>query len=83
MAVNDKRVLGEMVENLEAVSHFITRYAILEELYLQRDSAARDKLEDSVVLLYAEILTFLAKARRFFQRPAKSNTSIRSLQLSS
>jgi hypothetical protein len=83
MAVNDRRVLGEMVENLEAVSHLITRYAILEELYLQRDSAARDKLEDLVVLLYAEILIFLAKARKFFQRPAKSKKFIRSLQFSS
>lgn len=72
IAVNDKRALGEMIENLEAVSHLITRYAILEELYLQRNSAARDKLEDMVVRLYAEILTFLASARKYFQSSAKS-----------
>ena len=66
MAVNDRRVFGEMIENLEAVSHVITRYAILEELYLQQNSTARKKLEEMVVHLYAEILTFLAKARKFF-----------------
>lgn len=78
MAVNDKTAFGEMIESLEAVSHLITRYAILEELYLQRSSAARDKLEDMVVRLYAEILTFLAKARKYFQSSAKGEKSISS-----
>jgi len=78
VAVNDKRALGEIVENLEAVSHLITRYAILEELYLQRNSAARDKLEDMVVRLYAEILTFLGNAKKYFHSSAKSKKSIRS-----
>ena len=77
MAVNDKRAFGEMIENLEAVAHLITRYAILEELYLQRYSTARDKLEDIVVCLYAEILTFLARCRKYFQSSAKSKKTIR------
>ena len=72
MAVNDKRAFGETIENLEAVSNLITRYAILEALYLQRESEASDKLEDMIIRLYAEILTFLAKARKFFQSSAKS-----------
>ena len=83
MAVNDKRVFGEMIENLEAVSHLITRYAMLEELYLQRNSAARNKLEEMVVHLYAEILTFLAEARKFFLTSAHGEKSARSLHLSS
>ena len=77
MAVNDKRAFGGMIENLEAVAHLITRYAILEELYLQRYSTARDKLEEIVVCLYAEILTFLARCRKYFQRSAKSKKTIR------
>ena len=83
MVVNDKKVFGEMIENLEAVSHLITRYAILEELYLQQNSTARDKLEEMVVHLYAEILTFLAKARKYFLSSAKCERSARSLHLSS
>ena len=70
-AVNDKKVLGETITNLEAVSHLITRYAILEELYLQRDSAARVELEDMVIRLYAEVLAYLAKAKEYFQRPTR------------
>ena len=71
-AVNDKTVLGETIANLEAVSHLITRYAILEELYLQRNSAALIRLEDMVIRLYAEVLTYLAKAKEYFQSPTKS-----------
>jgi hypothetical protein len=78
MAVNEKRVFGETVENLEKVSHLITRYAILEELYLQRNSTARDMLEDMVIRLYAEILTFLAKARKFFRSSTKGKEAFRS-----
>ena len=66
-----------MVENLEAASHFITRYAILEELFLQRNSTACDKIEDMVVCLYTEILTFFAKATKYFHRSANSKKSIR------
>ena len=72
VAVNDKKVLGETIANLETVSHLITRYAILEELYLRRNSAARDKLEGMVVRLYAEVLTYLAKAKEYFQSPTRS-----------
>ena len=83
MAVNDKKVFGEMVEHLETTSQLITRYAILEELYLSRKSAARDKLEDMIVRLYAEILTFLAKARKYFQKSAKRKCLASSKPLSS
>lgn len=77
VAVNDKRVLGEIVENLETVSHLITRYAILEQLYLQRNSPARDQLHEMIVHLYAEVLTFLAKAKKYFQSSAKGKKPFR------
>ena len=81
--MNDRRALGETIENLEAVSHLITRYAILEELYLQRNSATRDQLEANVVRLYAEVLTYLAKARKYFQSSVKGKKSSLSILLSS
>ena len=72
IAVNDKETFEELIQSLEAVSHLITRYAIFEELYLQRESAARNELEDMIVRLYAEVLTFLAEARKYFQSSARS-----------
>jgi len=71
IAVNDKRALGEAIENLEAVSYLITRLAILEKLYLQHNSETRDKFLELVIRLYSEILRFLAKAKNYFQSSAK------------
>ena len=80
VAVNNKKIFQELIESLEAVSHLITRYAIFEELYLQRESAARHELEDMIVRLYAEVLTFLAKARKDLQSSATSKKSTRTIQ---
>ena len=77
--MNDKKTLEELIESLEAVSHLITRYAIFEELYLQRESAARNELEDMVVRLYAEVLTFLAKAKKYLQSSATSKKPTRTI----
>ena len=81
VAVNDKKTFEELIESLEAVSHLITRYAIFEELYLQRESAARYELEDMIVRLYAEVLTFLAKARKYLQSSSTSKESSRTIHL--
>ena len=81
VAVNDKKNFEELIESLEAISHLITRYAIFEELYLQRESAARHELEDMIVHLYAEVLTFLAKARKYLQNSATSKKSTRAIHL--
>ncbi|KAL8917787.1 MAG: hypothetical protein Q9172_005689 [Xanthocarpia lactea] len=68
MSINDNQVFVESVQNLETISYLIARYGILEQLYLQRNSAARDKLQEIMILLYAEILTFLAKASNYFRK---------------
>lgn len=67
MAVSDKHVFGATIEGLEVISHLITRYAIFEDLYLQRDIAARGELEVMLTGLYAEALIYLAKARKYFR----------------
>lgn len=74
ISVNDKKAFHEMIENLEFVSHLITRYAVLEQLYLQQSSAtaaARIDLEDLIIQSYAEILIFLANAKTYFHGSAK------------
>ncbi|KAI4129581.1 MAG: hypothetical protein LQ338_002155 [Usnochroma carphineum] len=68
MSINYHRVFVGIIQNLEIVSHLIARYALLEQLYLQRNSTARDKLQEMIIRLYAEILTFLAKASKYFRK---------------
>ena len=72
VAVGDKHVFGATIDGLEIISHLITRYAIFEDLYMQRDSAVRGELEVMLTGLYAEALIFLAKARKYFQTSTAS-----------
>lgn len=75
--MNDNKIYGQTIENLEEVSRLITRYAILEALYLRRESSARDQLESAIIRLYAELLMFLAKAGNYFRRSAKGKHALR------
>ena len=68
IAVSHWQVHGAMIEGLETVARLITRFAFFEELYLQRASIARGDLEEAAIALYAEILTFLGKATKFFTK---------------
>jgi len=69
VAVSDTHLFGSTVEGLETVSHLITRYAIFEDVHLQRNTAASADLEPALTALYAELLIFLAKAKKYFQTP--------------
>ena len=72
MAVSDKEVFGNTVEGVETISHLISRYAIFEDLYMQRNTAVSGELEAMLIGMYAEILIFLARAKKYFQTSTAS-----------
>lgn len=57
---------------METVSRLISRYAIFEAAYLQPSSHTHSKaqttLSEALVSLYSAILTWLAKARRYYKQ---------------
>ena len=61
-----------MIDGVEHVSNLITRYTILETIYLDiltsAKPAAHDQLQSSLTKLYAAILAYLAKARRYYDK---------------
>ena len=67
VGVSDTQTFGAMIETLETVSRLITRYAMFEELYLQRASSVRAELLEALTILYTEILTVLANANKYFR----------------
>jgi hypothetical protein len=67
-ALSDTETFGAMIVGLEYISNVITRYATFENLYLNRDSALKDQLAESIVRLYATILIYLSKASRYYDR---------------
>jgi hypothetical protein len=55
-----------MATGMEFVSSLIIRYMEFERLYLGRPSALTHQLEDALCNLYAAVLVYLSKARRYF-----------------
>ncbi|KAI9787445.1 MAG: hypothetical protein M1816_007493 [Peltula sp. TS41687] len=72
IAVNDCETFGAMAEGIEVVSYLIQRCAIFEILYLQGTTQAENNLAPSIVAFYAFILTYLSKAKAYYQQPAAS-----------
>ena len=72
ITLNDAQTFGGIAEGLETVSRLISRYAIFEAAYLQPSShtpsKAQEKLSDALVSLYSAILTWLAKAGRYYKQ---------------
>ena len=67
--MSDTQLFGFMVKGLETASHLITRYAIFEHVYMQRQTALSAELESALTILNAEVLIFLARAKKYFQTP--------------
>ena len=65
-----------MVQGMELVSNLITRYAIFEDLYLQRISTVADQLSQSLVNLYAAVLKYLSETRRYYSQNTASSFDV-------
>ena len=52
----------------------ITRYRIVEKVYLGKDPQITVQLKDFLVDLYGHVLVFLAKAKRFSSKSGKSES---------
>jgi hypothetical protein len=76
VAVNDTETFGAMAEGVEFVSNLITRYMIVEQLYLQKFSTAKDQLIQAITKLYAAVLKYLSNANRFYGRNSAGESSL-------
>lgn len=65
--MSDAHVFGSAVEGLEEISRVVARYSIFEEVHLGRNTHASTALEPALICLYAEVLVYLAKAKRYFE----------------
>lgn len=76
VAINDTETFGAMAEGVEFVSNLITRYTIIEQLYLQNLSTAKDQLMKAITKLYAAVLKYLSKADHFYRRTSAGESSL-------
>lgn len=54
------------------IACLIDHYAHVEALYLRQPSAIFDKLEGTIVRLYAAAMQYLAQAKRYFEQHTAS-----------
>ncbi|KAF2733226.1 hypothetical protein EJ04DRAFT_553481 [Polyplosphaeria fusca] len=74
IAVNDMNKHAWLIEDLARIAELICRFAPTEELYLQGTSNAVKELENSVVKLYAHILTFLSTTKQHLEQETEKRT---------
>ena len=68
IAQNDSEIFRDMAEGVELVSGMVTRYAIIESLYLLEASAVRAQLTEAIVNLYIAILQYLLVAKSYYKK---------------
>jgi hypothetical protein len=71
-----------VIESATSIAELICRYAVFEEVYLLSPSPARDELERALIKLYAAILTYLAKAKSYFEQNSASQFKISNCRIS-
>ncbi|KEQ59166.1 uncharacterized protein M437DRAFT_34693, partial [Aureobasidium melanogenum CBS 110374] len=57
-----------MAEGIELVSAMITRYAVVESLYLLEESSLKAQLTDRITKLYVSILRYLSIAKTYYDK---------------
>lgn len=68
LSINDSKTFDAMIEGLEILSRVVARYSIFEALYLGSTTPAQVQLKDGLVRLYAAVLSYLCKARKYYNR---------------
>ena len=81
VSVNDVQIFGSLAEGLEGVCKIIARYSVIESLYLRQSASVGDLLEKAIIALYATILVFFSKCRKYLdlglaQRLARAVTQV-------
>jgi hypothetical protein len=72
IAVNDSSSFQDMAEGIDLVSAMITRYAVVESLYLLEDSSLKAQLTDGITKLYVAILKYLVIAKTYYDKSTLS-----------
>jgi hypothetical protein len=68
MIVNATDLHGFIVEGVEKVSGLITRYAVVENMYLTKQSALKGLLESKISNLYLAALKCMVKMSEYFDQ---------------
>jgi hypothetical protein len=74
IAVNDSMSFQAMAEGIELISTMITRYAVVESLYLLEESSLKSQLTSGITKLYVCILRYLSGAKTYYNKSTLSES---------
>jgi len=80
VAFSDIKKFDFVVEGAEAIARSISRWTILEDIYLYSRALitkSTEALEDSLSRLYASIFIYLARAKQYFEQSTTSLFAIK------
>ncbi|KAF4637260.1 hypothetical protein G7Y89_g834 [Cudoniella acicularis] len=66
--VSDFQANGAMLECLELVFNLITKFEIVECLYLRKPSSLAKQLEQSIISMYTSVLEYLFDAYKYYSK---------------
>jgi hypothetical protein len=61
-----------MVEGVAFVAELICRYTVVQNLYTRSTSVEGDELERALIKLYAAVMLYLSKTKRYFNENSTS-----------
>lgn len=80
VAVSDVHKFDFVVEGAETIARSISRFAILEIIYLRPQTLLTQSskaLEEALVRLYTSILVYLARAKQYYEQSTASMSCLR------
>ncbi|KAI5840807.1 hypothetical protein DFP73DRAFT_557932 [Morchella snyderi] len=64
--IKDHQKMGEMLVGIEVITNLMGRCAIYEELYLGTGFDTAQRVEEALVKLYADMLTYMINAKHYY-----------------
>ena len=72
VSINDVQRFAVVLKGVEIISNLLVRYDIYTTLYLNDNAKSTDEMKRRMVELYTSVLSFLAKAKRYYTRSTPS-----------
>ncbi|CAD0011900.1 unnamed protein product, partial [Aureobasidium pullulans] len=68
ISLKDIKTFEAMIEGLEITARVVAQYSLVEILYLKDHTEAQKQLQGQVTILYAAVLRYLCRARKYYTR---------------
>ncbi|THZ69885.1 hypothetical protein D6C85_06363 [Aureobasidium pullulans] len=76
ISLNDVKTFEAMIEGLEITARVVAQYSLVEILYLKGHTEAKKQLQGQVTILYAAVLRYLCRARKYYSHNTATRTFV-------